>query len=251
MGGSGILGNVLCATSTHECQKRLHAHRLFQPGALGHGSAVGSMQAIGCAKGGGRPHPTDVERASDNGAQEVHQSVRWLSSKEPDPWPVLLGSSEIPQGPLWLPPPDLGSRSAQLDSRGVGDGHLQHQLRGQDEEFGVLVWCLQQQREHVEAAVRGTPAVLDAELGGAKRTTVGKWPPRVSPAHPPFTGSAGSPEPFPTCKPYRETLRAKMAVLQRVLRKEVRVPPVFEPGWRWMEGPAPFPWSTFLAGVVT
>lgn len=164
MGGSGIFGNVLCATSTHECQKRLRARRLSQPGAVGHGSAVGSMQAIGCAKGGGRPHPTDVERASDKGAQEVHQSVRWLSSKEPDPWPVLLGSSESPQGPQ-CPPPDLGSRSAQLDLRGVGDGHLQHQFRGQDEEFGVLVRFLQQQWEHVEAAVGGTPAILDAELG--------------------------------------------------------------------------------------
>lgn len=45
-------------------------------------------------------------------------------------------------------------------------GHFKDQLGGQNKELWSLVWGLEQQGQHVEAAVSGGPAVLDAELGG-------------------------------------------------------------------------------------
>lgn len=48
-------------------------------------------------------------------------------------------------------------------------GHLEDQLGGQSEEFWGLVRGLEQQGQHVEAAVSRGPAVLDAELREAGR----------------------------------------------------------------------------------
>ena len=67
---------------------------------------------------------------------------------------------------LATPPPPA---PAPLCSRGVLQGHFKDQLGGQNKELWSLVWGLEQQGQHVEAAVSGGPAVLDAELGGEGR----------------------------------------------------------------------------------
>lgn len=78
-------------------------------------------------------------------------SLACLASRPPSPWgrPLL----HLTQSPPC--------------SRGVLQGHLKDQLGGQDEEFWGLIWGLEQQRQHVKAAVSGGPTMLGAELRGA------------------------------------------------------------------------------------
>lgn len=66
----------------------------------------------------------------------------------------------VPLGPGW----DHGG-GAQPHSRRVLKGHFKNQLWREGEELRGLIGALQQQREDVEAATAGAPAVLDAELG--------------------------------------------------------------------------------------
>lgn len=48
---------------------------------------------------------------------------------------------------------------------GVSDGHFQHQLWGELEELRVIAIGLEQERQDVEAASRGFPALLNTDLG--------------------------------------------------------------------------------------
>lgn len=48
---------------------------------------------------------------------------------------------------------------------GVPDGHFQHQLWGELEKLGVIAVGLEQERQDIEAASRGFPALLNTDLG--------------------------------------------------------------------------------------
>lgn len=101
--------------------------------------------------------------------------------------PLQSGGIRTWDQPLWshtrpaTPPP----APAPLCSRGVLQGHFEDQLGGQNKELWSLIWGLEQQGQHVEAAVSRGPAVLDAELRGAARGVLGPSPAGSSGALPP------------------------------------------------------------------
>ena len=74
-------------------------------------------------------------------------------------WDQPLRSLTCPVTPPFAPAP--------LCSRGVLQGHFKDQFGGQNKELRSLVWGLEQQGQHVEAAISRGPAMLDAELRGA------------------------------------------------------------------------------------
>lgn len=43
-------------------------------------------------------------------------------------------------------------------------GHLQHKLRRDFKDLWILTVSLQDQRQHIEAAIAGLPAQVDAQL---------------------------------------------------------------------------------------
>lgn len=61
---------------------------------------------------------------------------------------------------------DLGW-GTQPHSRGVLEGHLEDQLWWEGEELRGLLRALQQQRQHIEAAITRGPAMVNTELGVA------------------------------------------------------------------------------------
>lgn len=64
-------------------------------------------------------------------------------------------------------PPVLHLTQSPSCSRGVLQGHLEDQLGGQSKELWGLIRGLEQEWQHVKAAVSWGPAMLDAELQGA------------------------------------------------------------------------------------
>lgn len=50
------------------------------------------------------------------------------------------------------------------DLLGMFQGHLQHKIRRDFKHLWILTVSLQDQRQHVEAAIAGLPAQVDAQL---------------------------------------------------------------------------------------
>lgn len=50
------------------------------------------------------------------------------------------------------------------DLLGMLHGNLQHKIRGDFKDLWILTVSLQDQRQHIEAAIAGLPAQVDAQL---------------------------------------------------------------------------------------